>query len=159
MDVLLRDVIEDDLPTFFEQHQDPEANYMAAFTTENPSDQSAFRAHWTKILSDDTIITKTILVEGTVVGHVVKFEQFGQPEVSYWLGREYWGKGIATTALIAFLAFVQVRPLYARAAKDNIGSLRVLEKCGFMIVGEDKGFANARSQAVEECVLRLDTNV
>ena len=158
MDVLLRDVIEDDLPTFFKQHQDPEANHMAAFTAENPSDQNAFMAHWTKILSDNTIITKTILVKGTVVGHVVKFEQFGEPEVSYWLGREHWGKGIATSALTAFLALVQVRPLYARAAKDNIGSLRVLEKCSFVVIGKDKGFANARGQVVEEFVLRLDTN-
>lgn len=159
IDILLRDVIEEDLATFFEQQQDPEANHMAAFTAENPSDQAAFMTHWTKILSDDAIITKSILAEGAVVGHVVKFEQFGEPEVSYWLSREYWGKGIATTALTLFLDLIKVRPLYARVAKDNTGSLRVLEKCGFAIIGEDKGFANARGQEIEEFILKLEIGV
>lgn len=158
MNILLRDVIEDDLPIFFEQQQDSQANYMAAFTAESPSDRDAFMAHWEKILSKDTSSTKTILAEEKVVGHVLSFEQFGNSEVSYWLGREHWGKGIATIALAMFLDLVEVRPLYARAVKDNLGSVRVLEKCGFAIVGEDKGFANARGQEVEEFILKLETD-
>ncbi len=82
--------------------------------------------------------------------------EFGKPEVSYWIGKPYWGKGVATRALSAFLFHVKVRPLYARVAKDNIASLRVLEKCGFARIGEDKGFANARGEEVEEFILRLD---
>ena len=75
--------------------------------------------------------------------------------MSYWIGREFWGKGIATKALAVFLSAVKARPLYARAAKDNIASLRVLEKCGFAITGYERGFANARGEEVEEVVLEL----
>ena len=153
--VLLRDTTEDDLPIFFEQQLDSEANYMAAFTAKDPTDKDAFTAHWAKILSDDTKINKTILLNEQVAGYVACFEQFGEPEVSYWIGKEYWGRGLATKALSDFLGYVKVRPLYARVAKDNIASIRVLEKCGFTISGEDKGFSNARGEEVEEFILKL----
>ena len=154
-DLFLRDVIEDDLPVFFEQQLDPDANYMAAFTAENPADRDAFSAHWNKILGDGTATNKTILFAGQVVGHIASFERWGKPEVSYWIGKEYWGKGLATRALSEFLRQVKVRPVYARAAKDNTASLRVLEKCGFEISGEDKGFSHARGMEVEEYILEL----
>lgn len=155
--VRLRDVVESDLPVFFEQQLDEDANYMAAFTTKNPSDRDAFMAHWNKILGDKSITNQTILVGGQVAGHIASYEdeEFGHPEVTYWLGKQYWGKGVATSALSAFLNRIQARPLYARVVKDNIGSRRVLEKCGFAIVGEGKGFANARGAEVEELILKL----
>ncbi|WP_391203666.1 GNAT family N-acetyltransferase [Psychrobacillus sp. L4] len=155
-EVKLRDIIEEDLPIFFEQQLDSTANYMAAFTAKDPTDKDAFFDHWTKIIADETITTKTILFNGIVTGHVSNFEQFGEPEVSYWIGMEYWGKGIATSALREFLNYVTIRPLYARAAKDNAGSLKVLEKCGFTITGEDSGFSNARGEDVEEFILTLN---
>jgi RimJ/RimL family protein N-acetyltransferase len=152
---LLRDVTEADLAIFFDHQLDPDANRMAAFTAENPSDREAFTAHWTKILGNETIVIKTILFDGRVAGNILSFEQFGEREVSYWIGKEYWGKGIATEALRRFLAHIQDRPLYARAAKDNVASLRVLKKCGFEISGEEKGFSNARGEEVEEFILTL----
>ena len=151
----LRDVVADDLVRFYEHQLDPEANYMAAFTAKNPSDKEAFLLKWDKILGDNKTINQTILLDNTVVGHIAQFEQFGHPEVTYWIEKSHWGKGIATAALEIFLRIVTLRPLYARAVKDNIGSLRVLEKCGFVITGEDKGFANARQQEVEEYILML----
>ncbi|HEX6289345.1 MAG TPA: GNAT family N-acetyltransferase [Herpetosiphonaceae bacterium] len=154
-DLLLRDVTEADIPIFFEQQRDPDANYMAAFTAKDPADWDAFMARWARILGDESIVKQTILVDGQVVGSVSSFEQFGEREVSYWIGRDSWGRGIATRALAAFLERVQARPLHARAAKDNLGSLRVLEKCGFTICGEDKGFSNARGTEVEEFILIL----
>ena len=154
-DLLLRDVIEDDLPIFFEQQLDPDANYMAAFTARNPADRDAFTAHWNKILGDHTATNKTILFAGQVVGHIASFERLGKPEVTYWIGKEHWGKGLATKALTELLGHVKERPVYARAAKDNIASLRVLEKCGFEISGEDKGYSNARGKEVEEFILEL----
>lgn len=155
-DLYLRDVIPNDLPIFFEHQKDPDANYMAAFTSRDPSDREAFMAHWSKILASPTVIVKTILYDGQVAGSVLSYEESGKAEVSYWIGKEFWGKGIATWALSEFLAHVnKTRPIYARSAKDNAGSLRVLEKCGFTITGEDKGFANARGQEVEEFVLTL----
>ncbi len=153
--VVLRDVREGDLPTFFEQQLDSSANHMAAFTSKDPTDRDAFTAHWATILGDDAITTKTILFEGRVAGHIARFERFGKPEVTYWIGKEYWGKGIATKALSEFLRDLKARPLYARAAKDNIGSLRVLEKCGFAVSGYEKAFANARGEDVEEVIWKL----
>jgi RimJ/RimL family protein N-acetyltransferase len=155
-DISLRDVAGDDLPIFFEQQRDPDANYMAAFTAKDPGDREAFTVHWSRIMADDTIRKKSILLGGRLAGHVVSFEQFGEREVSYWIGKEFWGRGIATRALSLFLEKETVRPLYARVAKDNVASLRVLAKCGFTIVGEDRGFANARSAETEEFVLKLE---
>lgn len=155
-ELLLRDVLSDDLPIFFEQQLNQEANTMAAFTAKDPTDQEAFMVHWHKILENDTCIIKTILFNKQVAGSVSSYEEEGKPEVTYWLGREYWGKGIATWALKELLLHHnQKRPMYARVAKDNTGSRRVLEKCGFIIVSEGKGFANARGQEIEELLLEL----
>ena len=114
-----------------------------------------FTAHWTRILNDSAVCKRTILFEGQVVGHISKFEQFGEPEISYWIGKEYWGKGIATSALSAFLHTVTERPLYGRAAKDNLASQRVLEKCGFTLQGCNRDFANARGEEIEEVIFTL----
>jgi RimJ/RimL family protein N-acetyltransferase len=156
-ELLLRDVLPEDLPIFFEQQLNQEANHMAAFTAKDPTDREAFMTHWHKILGIDTCIIKAILFNGQVAGSVSSYEDEGKPEVTYWLGREYWGKGIATRALKELLTHHSLkRPMHARVAKDNPGSRRVLEKCGFIIVGEDKGFANARGQETEELLLELE---
>ena len=98
-DLVLRDFVEDDLLILFAQQLDPEANYMAAFTARDPTDREVFTAHWNRILADATVIIKTIVCDGQVVGSVLSYEEAGKPEVSYWIGREYWGKGFATRAL------------------------------------------------------------
>jgi RimJ/RimL family protein N-acetyltransferase len=154
-EVRLRDVTDDDLPILFAFQADPDAAYMAAFTAEDPTDRAAFMAHWARILADETNINRTILADGQVVGSIAAFDLFGERDVGYGLGKDYWDKGIATRALAAFLGQIQERPLYARVVKDNIASLRVLQKCGFTICGEDKGFANARHAEVEEYILVL----
>jgi RimJ/RimL family protein N-acetyltransferase len=148
--VHLRDVREDDLPIFYEHQLDPEATQMAAFPSR---ERDAFMAHWTRILGDDNVITQTILFDEQVAGNIVSFEQSGERQVGYWIGKPYWGKGIATRALALFLERVKVRPLYAHVAKYNIASIRVLEKCGFMMTGEDKEFANTGGAEVEEFIL------
>jgi RimJ/RimL family protein N-acetyltransferase len=155
-ELLLRKVVNDDLPIFFEYQLDLEANYMAAFTAKDPTNREAFMAHWRRILADETTNNQTILCNGQVAGSVSSYEEEGKPEVTYWIGKEYWGKGIATWALQEFLTeHNKARPIYARVAKDNLGSRRVLEKCGFTIVGESKGFANARGQETEEWIFEL----
>ena len=155
-ELLLRNIINDDLPIFFEYQLDQEANTMAAFTAKDPTNQEAFMAHWHKILTNETVIIQTILFNGHVAGSVSSYEEEGKPEVTYWLGKEYWGKGIATWALTELLTqHNKTRPTYARVAKDNLGSRRVLEKCGFTIIGESKGFSNARGQEIEELLLEL----
>ena len=157
IEVSLRDVAETDLPIFFDFQRDSAANYMAAFTTRDPTDKEAFAAHWNRILNDDRVLVKTIVFDGHVVGSVATFvdKEFGKPEVTYWIGKEYWGMGLATYALTRFLRDMAVRPIYGRAAKDNVASIRVLEKCGFRMFGQSKGFANARGAVVEEVILEL----
>ena len=153
-DVQLRDVIETDIPIFFEQQLDPEATQMAAFPSR---EKDAFMAHWNKIMADDSVLVKTILLNGSVVGNIVCFEQLGEREVGYWLGKEYWGRGIASQALAEFLESIETRPLYAHVAKHNIASRRVLEKCGFTISGEDKFFSQSLGEDVEEYILVLNS--
>jgi RimJ/RimL family protein N-acetyltransferase len=133
---VLRDVIETDLPFFFEHQRDPEATRMAVFPAR---DREAFAAHWKRILADETVTAKTIVVDGAVAGNVVSFVHEGKTEVGYWLGREFWGGGIATRALTEFLRLLDERPLYAGVAEHNAGSIRVLEKCGLERCGEEGG--------------------
>ena len=151
-DVQLRDATATDLPIFFEQQREPVAGRMAAFPAR---DRAAFMAHWSKILGDETIVKQTIIVDGQVAGNIVSFGVAGKPEVGYWLGRSYWGRGIATKALAAFLRHVEARPLYAHVSRHNRACIRVLEKCGFTICGEGTGLPDARGDEVEEVVLRL----
>jgi RimJ/RimL family protein N-acetyltransferase len=152
-DLLLRYVRKGDLPIFFEHQSDPAANQMAAFPAR---ERQAFTTHWNRILGDGTIDKRTILFGGQVAGYLVSFERFGLREVGYWIGKSFWGRGVASGALLRFLGEVPARPLYARVARHNVASLRVLEKCGFTACEEDPGDAHAPVDEVEEVLLRLD---
>jgi RimJ/RimL family protein N-acetyltransferase len=151
-EIRLRDVIVDDLPIFFEHQIDLDAVHLAAHP---PRDQAAFQAHWMELLTKESVIKKTILFDDLVVGYIMSFVYFGVREVGYWIGKEYWGQGIATQALLEFLDQVPLRPLHASAAKHNRGSLRVLEKCGFKLIGEDKEFSKVDGNIVEGFVFEL----
>jgi len=150
--VQLREVRESDLPIFYEQQREPAANEMAAFPAR---EWEAFMAHWSKIKSDDSLTRKTILYKGQVAGHVLSFQSQGKLFVGYWLGMQYWGKGIASQALKLFLDIVVVRPLYAHVVEHNRASLRVLEKCGFIQCGETAGFTLADGDHFVELVMKL----
>jgi len=156
MTITLREVADADLPIFFGHQQDQEAVYMAAFTHEDPSDRLDFDAHWAKIRANGSNTIRTIEIDGQIAGHVASFEMFGDREVTYWIGREFWGQGVATAALSAFLKIDMTRPVYGRAAKDNDRSISVLKKCSFALVGEDKGFANARHEEIAEVIMKLE---
>jgi RimJ/RimL family protein N-acetyltransferase len=133
-------VAESDLPLFYAHQLDPEATRMAAFTAR---DHAAFMAHWRKIMADERTIVKTILVEGEVAGNIVSWEEDGVREVGYWIDKAHWGKGIATRALTLYLELVSHRPLHAHVATHNVGSIRVLEKCGFRMSGRQTDDAEA----------------
>ncbi|HQV29254.1 MAG TPA: GNAT family protein [Thermoflexales bacterium] len=152
-EILLREVVEEDLPVFYEHQIDADAVEMAAHL---PRDYEAFQLHWTDLLAKNAVVKKTILVDQRVTGYVISFVYFGVREVGFWIGKEYWGQGIATRALSKFLEQVPLRPLRASAAKHNRSSLRVLEKCGFRIVGEDKAFSNMGGRVVEGIILNLE---
>lgn len=139
----LRDVLESDLPIFYEQQLDPEATAMANFPSR---EREAFMAHWAKIMAGETNILKTIVCDGQVAGNIVSWEMDGQREVGYWLGKPFWGRGIATAALSALLEQVKIRPLYAYVFRSNVASLKVLQKCGFLPTGEDGDFTILRKE-------------
>ncbi|MEU4133698.1 GNAT family N-acetyltransferase [Streptomyces wuyuanensis] len=155
MDVALREVRTGDLDVFFTLMQDPTARRMAAFTAEDPGDRARFDAHWERILHTGDV-NRTVLVDGAVAGHAAVYGPPGEREVTYWIDRVHWGRGVATAALRELLQLVPERPLHARAAADNAGSLRVLAKCGFTVTGRDSGYAHARGEETEELLLRLD---
>lgn len=154
-EVRLRAVSPDDLPVFFKQQQDPASIHMVAYTARDPRDRAAFDRHWAKILADPPNTLRTVVVNGVPAGYVTQFVWSGVPEVGYWIGREFWGRGIATEALRQFLDLVPIRPLAAHVAKDNVASLRVLQKCGFEVVGEGSAHSRSRGQGVEKFILCL----
>jgi RimJ/RimL family protein N-acetyltransferase len=154
---LLRDVDDADLDVLFEHWTDAEANRMAAFTVASPHDRQAFDDRWARLRNDPSVTARAIEVDGAVVGSISSWDNQGTREVTYWLGREHWGKGLATRALAEFLASVETtRPVQAATAIDNVGSQRVLAKCGFRRSGEGRAFANGRGTEVDEVLFRLD---
>jgi RimJ/RimL family protein N-acetyltransferase len=156
VECVLREVRDADLAVLFEQWADPAAMRMAAFTAPDHMDRDAFERRWARLRADDTVINRAIVVDGEVAGSIGAWGGPGEREVTYWIGRAHWGKGIATCALRALLTVDPSRPFHARVAADNVASRRVLEKCGFRVVATDRGFAEARSGEIEELVLRLD---
>src|ERR687895_719477 len=156
MGLTLREVWDEDLPLLFEQWADPAAAHMAAFTAPDHMDRDAFERRWSRLRADETVLTRVVVVDGEVAGTIGSWGEPGEREVTYWIGRSYWGKGIATDALNAFLAVEQSRPLRARVASDNVASRRVLEKCGFGVIATARSVAGARSAEIEELVMRLD---
>jgi RimJ/RimL family protein N-acetyltransferase len=152
----LREVRGEDLPVLFEQWADPIAARMAAFTAPDHMDRDAFERRWSKLQADETVIARVIVVDGEVAGTIGSWGDPAEREVTYWIGRPYWGRGIATRALNAFLTVDPSRPLHARVAYDNVASHRVLEKCGFRVIATEPSFAEARSREIEEVVLRLE---
>jgi RimJ/RimL family protein N-acetyltransferase len=151
---MLRPVEDEDLDVFFEHGRDSEAVFMAAFSSSDPHDRVAFDQHWARIRGNPEIRVRTIVRDGVAVGNVASFMRGLAREVTYWIGRGWWGQGIATAALRAFLVETG-RPVFGRTAFDNVGSQRVLQKCGFVEVGRETGYAAARGQAIEEIVWAL----
>lgn len=154
--VVLRDMTEEDLDVLFDIQDDEVARHMAAFTAPGTDLRDNYLAKWRKILAEDRFTNKVIELDGEVAGSVGAFVIEGDTEVTYWIRRDLWGRGLATAALAELLDVVTVRPLWARAAADNLGSERVLVRNGFRRVGEDTGFAEARGTEIEEYVYRLD---
>ncbi|GIJ10136.1 N-acetyltransferase [Micromonospora andamanensis] len=154
-DLRLRPVREDDLVEFFVHQLDPEASRMAAFGAEDPTDRRAFAAHWVRILTGPENLSRTVTVDGAVVGHVLAFPSGDDIEVSYWIDRAHWGRGYATRALTALLREVTRRPLYARTATDNAASLTVLRRCGFVVRSTERAYAPGRGHEIDEYVLEL----
>jgi RimJ/RimL family protein N-acetyltransferase len=149
-----------DLDPLFGQMRDPESVWMAAFTPDDPDDRNAFDARMARLRSSPDITLCAVTCDDQLVGSIAAFVLDGRTEVTYWIDRAAWGRGIASRALDLLLDLlldlVPVRPLHARAASDNAGSLRVLQKAGFTIIGTENSFAPGRNSQIEETILRRD---
>ena len=149
--ITLRNLVETDLPTLFEHQRDAVANLMATFPAREEND---FRAHWAaKVLGNQSVVKKAILVDEQLTGYICSWEQSEKHLLGYWIGKEYWGQGIATKALGEFLKALVHRPLYAYVAKHNVGSIRVLEKCGFTVTSHGTFFSKVHGHDVEEVLM------
>jgi len=150
---VLRDVEPGDIDAFFVHQSDPEATAMAAFPAR---DREAHDAHWRKVLADDSNVIRTIVDDGAVAGNIGCWEQDGKRLVGYWVGREFWGRGLATAALSELAAEIPERPLHAWVVTSNVGSIRVLEKCGFAEVERHTEHDERAGRVIEEILYRLD---
>ncbi len=155
-DIKLRPTEISDLNTLFQFQLDKEGGYLAAFMPKDYTDKTAYIKKHKKLLTDPTVNNQTIIFNNTIVGSIAKFVMQGETEITYWIDKKFWGQGIATTALHAFLKIELTRPIYGRVAFDNLGSQKVLEKCCFIKIGIDKGFANVRQAEIEEFIYKLE---
>ena len=130
----LRPVEAGDLDVFYEHQADVEA---AALADVPSRERPAFNVHWQWVLTEPQTTIRTIEHDGAVAGYIFTFINQGDRVVGYWLGREHWGRGLATQALRDFLEVVGERPLRATVAPANRASVRVLEKNGFRLLREE----------------------
>lgn len=145
-----------DLETLFVFQTNKEGIRMAAFTAEDPDDKEFYMNKWTKIVENPNIRMQTIRFKNKIIGSIIHFDVMEETNVSYWIDQQYWGQGFATEGLKTFIKDTVKRPLFARVAYDNYGSQKVLEKCGFIKIGTDSGFANARQVEIEEFIYRFE---
>lgn len=153
--ITLRDIHDSDLPVFWEHLSDPAAQHVAAVTRPYHYDRALFEAHWARVRADPGVLARTVLADEEVVGSAALYGPPEEREVTYWIGRAHWGRGIATAALTALLDLAPTRPVHARAAADNAGSIRVLQKCGFEITGRSTVYADSRAAEIPEVILIL----
>jgi RimJ/RimL family protein N-acetyltransferase len=151
----LRPLREEDLPTMFEIQFDDEAQHLAAFVGETARDRDAYLKRWREFLKDEEIGTKVIELDGEIVGSVGTFPIEGDIELTYWIRKDVWGRGVATKAVAALLEGFTARPLHARVVEDNLGSVRVLERNGFVRIGSEDSFAEGRQATVTELIYVL----
>jgi RimJ/RimL family protein N-acetyltransferase len=150
--VRLRPIQEGDLPRLYDLQLDPESNCMAVTI---PRSREAFDSHWAKLLDAPENTARAVLVGQALVGYISCFPMDDQDHVGYWIDRAYWGRGIASRALYLLLQEIAKRPLVATAATGNRASLRVLEKCGFVVERVRLSPASDRYPECEEAVLVL----
>lgn len=154
-DVLLREVLPEDLNIFFENQRDPVAIEMVGFIYRDPNNRKLFDEHWGRILANESNINRTIVFQGQVAGNIASFLMDGKREIGYWIGKEFWGQGIATQALNEYLQLVSKRPLFAHVAQANEGSIRVLRKCGFLPIKMHKSHCSYLKKDISEIILSL----
>ena len=132
--ILMRPVLATDLPILFQQQLEPAAVAMSAYPAK---DRGEFMRHWEGILKNKNVTARTIVYKEKVAGHIIcwkegKYEQ----RIGYWIGKEFWRRGITSAAVAEFLLLVNIRPLFAEVANHNAASQKVLQKNGFTLHDE-----------------------
>ncbi len=151
--IILKNTKLEDLETLYFQQQDPEANVMAAFPAR---DYFTFMQHWNnKILNNPNNIAKTIFFNSEIAGSILSWQQESKHFVGYWIGREFWAKGIASQALSLLLEEISIRPIYAYVAEHNKASIRVLQKQGFQFLQSEKLQSPTHKEIINEWVFVL----
>jgi RimJ/RimL family protein N-acetyltransferase len=148
MQVELRPMLDADKAGIFAFQSDPASCRMAVV---NARDQAGFDAFWAKVTSDPAIVSRSIYVDGTLAGSMSVFTMEGERMLGYWIDRGWWGRGVASRAVEAFLADVKERPIVAHVADSNVGSIKVLERNGFVLESTEESPASERYPA---CLLR-----
>mgnify|MGYP001183752728 CR=1 FL=1 len=154
--IILKPTTVPDLDRLFDIQLDQQGNYLAAFTSKDYDDKEAYLAKFRRLLLNPTVNNQTIWLDGQIIGSVAKFMRDGEAEITYWIDRAWWNRGITSAALKLFLDLEKTRPVSARVAADNQGSIRVLERNGFRKIGTDRGYAFARQAELEEIIFRLE---
>jgi RimJ/RimL family protein N-acetyltransferase len=153
--VQLRPVVKSDIAQFFEHHLELRPLPAGASVADLEARKATFVDRWEQMLSDKNVMARTIIWKDAVAGYVARLIQRDKPSISCWLGRDYWGKGVATQAVQAFLDLIEKRPIYARVAYDNLAAMQVLRKIGFEIVEHDSFFSDAHGYEIDEIILAL----
>ncbi|WP_203580850.1 GNAT family N-acetyltransferase [Microbacterium hibisci] len=151
----LRPLDDDDLDAVFEMMRDPEAIAIAAFTAEDPDDRAAFDAWIDRQRTSGDVRSFVVTEDGGFAGTAATFTIDGDREVTYWIARHAWGRGVATAALRLLISREPIRPLFARVAAHNAASIAVLEKAGFTEVSRNVDFAPGVGREIEEIVFTL----
>jgi RimJ/RimL family protein N-acetyltransferase len=151
LDVWLRPVVEADFPTLFEHQYDPEASQMAVWPSRERED---FMVHWADILRDPSNIAQAVMLGGQLAGNVGSFHRDGRRLLGYWIGKEFWGRGVASAAVAQFLQIEKTRPLFAWVALSNVGSLRVVQKNKFVVESIEKT-PGLSDEPIDDCLLVL----
>ena len=151
----LRPLDDDDLDAIFEMMRDRESVAMAAFTGADPDDRAAFDAWITRQRASDDVQFFVVTEDGGFAGTAGVFTVDGDREVTYWIARHAWGRGVAAEALRLLVSREPVRPLFARAAAHNTRSIAVLERNGFTEVSRNVDFAPGLGRETEEIVFTL----
>jgi RimJ/RimL family protein N-acetyltransferase len=157
MSVTLRPLVDEDADFVFDMLRDPVAVHMVGATsTADPDDRTWFDGWFAEFRFSPDVRSFAVLEAEELAGVVAVYNIPAAPEVTFWIDRGFWGRGIGSRSLALLLEEVPDRPLLAGTLVDNLGSLAVLRHNGFREIGRERILARGRGLEVESVRLRLD---
>jgi ribosomal-protein-alanine N-acetyltransferase len=145
--IVLREFIDSDLETLVRLANNEVVSRYLAYTFPFPYTKSDGEWWISTGSRQNGVISRVIEYQGQFVGSVGIHPQVGWrshvAEIGYWVAQEHWHKGIAAAALAQMTDYgftaLQLRKLCAPVLAANIASMKVLEKCGYVLEGILKG--------------------